>query len=86
MSLQAIGAKTPRSSAGTVPPRLAAVGITAREVEVLGLLADGQTNAQIATRLVVSVRTVETHVSSLLAKAGVSSRSELRAWRDRQQP
>lgn len=84
-SLKAIGAKSPRSPAGTVPPRLAAVGITTREVEVLNLLAHGQTNAQIATHLVVSVRTVETHVSSLFAKAGVTSRGELRAWQELQQ-
>ena len=61
-----------------MPDELATAGVTAREAEVLRLLGDGLSNAAIAERLFLSVRTVETHVSSLLAKlhagAGASSR------------
>jgi DNA-binding CsgD family transcriptional regulator len=51
-------------------------GLTDRQLEVLGLLADGLTNAEIADRLVVSVRTVDHHVAAILAKLGVTSRRE----------
>ncbi len=50
-------------------------GLTRRELEVLRLLSTGLTNRAIADELVVAVRTVDTHVSSVLAKLGVSSRS-----------
>jgi DNA-binding NarL/FixJ family response regulator len=48
--------------------------LTAREVEVMSLLAEGLTNKEIAERLYVSPRTVGTHVSNLLAKVGVTTR------------
>ena len=51
-------------------------GLTARQVEVLRLVADGRTNAEIAERLVLSVRTVDTHVGAVLAKLGVATRAE----------
>ena len=51
-------------------------GLTDRQLEVLGLLADGLTNAEIADRLVLSVRTVDHHVAAILAKLGVASRRE----------
>ena len=50
-------------------------GLTKRELEVLRLVAAGQTNKAIAARLVVSERTVDRHVSNILAKLRVSSRA-----------
>ncbi|MGW9629465.1 ATP-binding protein [Agromyces sp. NPDC055520] len=51
-------------------------GLTERQLEVLRLVADGLTNAQIADRLVLSVRTVDTHVAAVLAKLGVPTRQD----------
>ena len=50
-------------------------GLTAREVEVLGLLARGHTNRQIGQHLVVTAKTVSNHVEHLYAKIGVRSRA-----------
>jgi non-specific serine/threonine protein kinase len=58
-----------------VPPTYPA-GLTAREVEVLGLLVQGLTYAQIAERLVISWRTVNAHLTSIYSKLGVTSRAE----------
>jgi DNA-binding CsgD family transcriptional regulator/tetratricopeptide (TPR) repeat protein len=51
------------------------VGLTARELEVLRLVANGLTDAQIAEQLVISRRTVNTHLSSIYSKLGVNSRT-----------
>ena len=53
------------------PETLTDAGVSEREAEVLELVAERATNAEIAARLFVSVRTVESHVSSLLRKLGV---------------
>jgi predicted ATPase/DNA-binding CsgD family transcriptional regulator len=50
-------------------------GLTAREVEVLRLVAQGLTNEQLAERLVISYRTVTTHLTSIYTKLGVTSRA-----------
>lgn len=50
--------------------------LTSRELEVLQLLARGRRNAEIAEELVLSIKTVEFHISNILAKLGARSRSE----------
>jgi predicted ATPase/DNA-binding CsgD family transcriptional regulator len=66
-------------SAHPEPPRAtdeaAAPGLTAREREVLRLVAQGLTNAQVARELVVTPRTVNAHLTAIYAKLGVTSRS-----------
>ena len=52
------------------------LGLTPRQDEVLMLLAEGLANAEIADRLFISLRTVENHVSAILAKLGVANRDE----------
>ena len=72
----AVGADAPPSGSG---PDL----LTAREQQVLALVAEGLTNGQIAERLFISAKTVSVHVSAILRKLGVASRTEaaLRAAR-----
>jgi DNA-binding CsgD family transcriptional regulator len=56
-----------------------AAGLTGRELEVLGLVAEGMRNTEIAERLVLSQKTVDHHVSAILRKLGVSSRGRAAA-------
>ena len=51
-------------------------GLTARQLDVLALLVDGLSNADIAARLVISRKTADHHVSAILTKLGVGSRRE----------
>jgi DNA-binding CsgD family transcriptional regulator len=55
------------------------LGLTQREQEVLELLCEGRTNAGIAAKLFISPRTAEHHVSSIMAKLGISNRTEAAA-------
>ena len=77
--LRRAGAPVPRPGRGDtpVPSSLRAVGVTSREVDVLRLMGEGLTNTAIAQRLVLSPRTIETHVANLVAKTGVSNRAGL---------
>lgn len=54
--------------------------LTPRELEVAGLVAEGLTNREIATTLMLSVRTVENHVDRALGKLGFRTRSRLASW------
>ncbi len=56
-----------------------APGLTARETEVLALLAEGRSNAEIASELVMSVKTASVHVSHIITKLGVANRTEAAA-------
>jgi DNA-binding CsgD family transcriptional regulator len=62
-----------------VPEALRARGVTSREMDVLLLVRQGLSNVEIAEQLFMSRRTVETHVSRLLQKAGVANRGRLAA-------
>ena len=77
--LRRAGVPVPRRGRGdtAVPARLRGVGVTSREMDVLNLVAAGLTNAAIAERLVLSPRTVETHVANLVTKTKVAGRSGL---------
>jgi DNA-binding NarL/FixJ family response regulator len=71
----AIGELTPCFAAvADVASRRLRLGLTSRETEVLAAVAEGRTNADIARRDNVSVRTVTTHVEAIFRKLGVSNR------------
>jgi ATP/maltotriose-dependent transcriptional regulator MalT len=73
--LRAMGVRTlprgPRASTKATP-----AGLTSRELEVLGLLREGLSNAEIAARLVVAMKTVDHHVSAILSKLSVANRRQ----------
>jgi DNA-binding NarL/FixJ family response regulator len=60
-------------------------GLSEREYTVAALLAEGKTNREIAQILIVGERTVETHVSNILAKLAFTSRKQIAAWRLQQE-
>jgi DNA-binding NarL/FixJ family response regulator len=64
-----------RSPAGSALPAAYPAGLTAREVDVLRLVAQGLTDAQVAEKLIASRRTVSTHLTSIYSKLHVASRS-----------
>jgi predicted ATPase/DNA-binding CsgD family transcriptional regulator len=55
-------------------------GLTRRQLEIAGLISDGLSNRQIAARLFVSERTVETHITNILNRLGLASRVQLSRW------
>ncbi len=76
--LRALGVtRIPRGPLGET--RVNPAGLTARQIDVLRLLGRGYTNAQIASQLVVSVRTVDSHVAAVLDKLGAADRREAAA-------
>lgn len=70
-------ARRARAAANGGGPRRAYQELTEREREVLTLVAEGHTSQQIADRLVVSAKTVETHRAHIMNKLGVSQRADL---------
>ena len=54
--------------------------LSRRELDVLRLLSEGLTNAEIAARLYISTKTTGHHVSNILMKTGLRSRGEATAW------
>jgi DNA-binding CsgD family transcriptional regulator len=79
--LRATGEAIPRRGRGnaTAPEHLRTLGITSREMDVLLLIGQGLGNRDIAGRLYLSPRTVETHVAQLLGKTGARTRVRLAA-------
>jgi DNA-binding NarL/FixJ family response regulator len=70
--MRELGAAVPRGPRAST--RSNPAGLTARQLEVLALLVEGRSNAEIAERLVVSPRTAEHHVAAVLAKLGATTR------------
>lgn len=77
--LRRAGVPVPRSGRGDaqVPSQLRRLGVTSREMDVYLLVARGYSNAEIAERLFISAKTVETHVAKLVMKTGQAGRREL---------
>lgn len=71
----ATGRRTGATPGNPLPPPL-----TPRELEVVVLLADGLTNAEIASALSISTGTVKTHLGNVQAKLGARNRVEIAAW------
>jgi DNA-binding CsgD family transcriptional regulator len=78
--LRALGVrKVPRGRRASTRANMA--GLTAREVQVLDLLAEGLRNAEIGKRLFISAKTVDHHVSAILAKLELPHRAAAARWR-----
>jgi predicted ATPase/DNA-binding CsgD family transcriptional regulator len=80
LDMPARASETVKAVADIAARRRNASPLSAREEEVAGLVAQALSNRQIADRLVLSERTVETHVRSILAKLGFSTRTEIATW------
>jgi len=66
----------PQNVAAKLADRMMATGLTARETDVLRLVADGKANKQIAAQLEISEGTVKTHINTILGKLGASDRTQ----------
>jgi DNA-binding NarL/FixJ family response regulator len=83
MSTEELVSLALREEAERVPRRKDRRGITEltrREREIADLVAEGLSNKDIATKLVISQRTAETHVEHILTKLGFTSRAQIAAW------
>jgi DNA-binding CsgD family transcriptional regulator len=74
-----VGAIPPKKT-GTTVPEPQTGRLTSREQEVAALIAQGLTNREIASRLVIAERTAEGHVQSILNKLGFNARTQIAAW------
>jgi DNA-binding NarL/FixJ family response regulator len=79
-----IDRKGPAASPVPVRPPAPADQLTARELEVARLIADGYTNREIASALVIEPGTASNHVLRILRKLGAPSRAAVAAWVTRQ--
>jgi predicted ATPase/DNA-binding NarL/FixJ family response regulator len=70
----------PAPEAADRPPDVTLARLSPREREVAGLIARGLSNKEIAARMVISARTVETHVQHIMDKLGCTSRAQIAAW------
>jgi DNA-binding CsgD family transcriptional regulator len=77
-ALRRAGVRVPRGPHART--RTAPGGLTARELEVARLIADGATNAELARALVIAPKTAAAHVSHILDKLGFSSRAQIARW------
>lgn len=86
--LAEVGVPVPRRGRGEarMSASLVGLGVTSREADVLALVVQGRSNPEIAARLHLSRRTVESHVARLLAKTGVARREELGRFADAVSP
>jgi DNA-binding NarL/FixJ family response regulator len=71
--------RLPGGAAGQAGQAIGSAGLTAREREVLRLIADGRSNREIGAALFIAAKTASVHVSNILAKLGVASRTEAAA-------
>jgi len=78
--LAVAGGEPPEAPASAETHGTPTTSLTRREIEIAGLVAEGLTNKEIAERLVLSTRTVETHVQNILVKVGFHARSQIAAW------
>jgi DNA-binding NarL/FixJ family response regulator len=70
-------------SNGVTPEGAAGLRLSAREAEIMSLIADGRTNGEIATRLFLAEKTVKNHVNRIYSKLGVDCRNTAIAqWLD----
>jgi tetratricopeptide (TPR) repeat protein len=76
----ALGAAREKAPSPNLARKQALGGLTIREGEVASLVAEGRSNREIAVALVVSERTVTTHLSNIFSKLGFTSRAQVAAW------
>ena len=79
--LRQSGERAPRTGRGKaqVPAQMRRLGVTSREMDVFLLLAKRLSNTDIAAKLFISPKTVETHIGSLVSKTGQAGRRDLAA-------
>ena len=69
-------------STGNTPESAPGLGLSAREAEIMSLIADGRTNGEIATSLFLAEKTVKNHVNRIYSKLGVDCREvAIAQWR-----